>query len=293
MIRTILAALLLLGGAANALAQTPAGVRGALGPTRPSSARSTRSWSRPTRRFRRETARSPRSEWRRTLKPPGFPDGPPSRSAFPTIRRKAAWSPSFPAPTPRRSRSCARAHRRRRGQARGLDPRSVQAGRGERLFLRPRHDRRQSDGGDLGRHPGPLQEGRIPAAAHAQDGADLRRGDGRRVQRRRISGEEPARPDRRGLRDQRGRRRHDRCERQAALSRRPGRREAPAELPARSDQSRAATARGRCPTTPSITWPTRWCRSRATTSRYRFNDTTRDFFTRMAADPRRRPRARR
>ena len=45
----------------------------------------------------------------------------------------------------------------------------------------------------------------LPAQAHDQAGADLRRGDRRRLQRRRVAGQEPPRPDRRRLRAQRGR----------------------------------------------------------------------------------------
>ena len=52
----------------------------------------------------------------------------------------------------------ARAHRRGRGTARGLVGRSVQADRAGRLFLRPRHDRRQIHGGGLRRQPDPLQQ---------------------------------------------------------------------------------------------------------------------------------------
>ena len=52
----------------------------------------------------------------------------------------------------------------------------------------------------------------LPAAAHAQGGAHLRRGDGRRVQRRRVAHQEPPRTHRRGVRAQRGRLGRARCE---------------------------------------------------------------------------------
>ena len=77
------------------------------------------------------------------------------------------------------------APRRRRGEARGLDARSLHARRGERQLLRARRGRRQGGGGDLGRHAGPLPHRELPAAAHAEARAHLRRGDRRRLQRRR------------------------------------------------------------------------------------------------------------
>ncbi len=99
----------------------------------------------------------------------------------------------------------ARAHRCRRGEARGLDARSVQAGRGKRLVLRARRERRQVDGGDLHGQPDPLQEGRLQAAARHQAGADLRRGNGGRgpVRQRALARADPTRSAERRVRDQR------------------------------------------------------------------------------------------
>ena len=134
----------------------------------------------------------------------------------------------------------ARAYRRRRGQARGLDPRSFQAGRGERVVLRARRERRQVDGGDLHGQPDPLQEGRLQAAPRHQAGADLRRGDGRSgpVRQRALAGEDPTRSAECRVRDQRGRGRRVRQERQADRPADPGGREGLPGFRARSARSR-------------------------------------------------------
>jgi ABC-type multidrug transport system ATPase subunit len=49
---------------------------------------------------------------------------------------------------------------------------------------------RQGAGSHLGRLADPLQAGGLSAAPHAEDGADLRRGDWRRLQRRRVADQE-------------------------------------------------------------------------------------------------------
>ena len=85
-----------------------------------------------------------------------------------------------------------------------------------------------------------------------------------------VAAQEQARPDRRGVLPER--RRLGRVgRRQADLERRAGEREVRHQLPARGDATRAATARCRCPTTRSITWPARstGCRS----SRFRSRPT--------------------
>ena len=61
-----------------------------------------------------------------------------------------------------------------------------------------------------------FKQGGLRTQAHHQAGADLRRGDHLRLQRRGMAGEEPARPDRRGIRAQRRRRRPHRRPWQAA-----------------------------------------------------------------------------
>ena len=74
-------------------------------------------------------------------------------SPRPSTPRRAAWWRSIRGATPRQGDPAAGAPRRRRGQARGLDARSLHARRGERQLLRARRGRRQGRGGDLGRHP--------------------------------------------------------------------------------------------------------------------------------------------
>ena len=70
--------------------------------------------------------------------------------------------------------------------------------------------RHEGAGRRLGRRADPLQAAGLRAEAHDQDGADLRRGDQRRVQRHRMAGREPARADRRRVRPQRRRWRRQR-----------------------------------------------------------------------------------
>ena len=110
----------------------------------------------------------------------------------------------------------ARPHRRRGGQARGLDARSVHPDRGERLLLCARRDRRQGEAAIWVDTADPLSKRELSAAAYAQDGAYLRRGDRGCVQRRRVAHPEPPRTDRRRVRAQRGRLGRARRERAAA-----------------------------------------------------------------------------
>ncbi len=134
--------------------------------------------------------------------------------------------------------AAARPPRCRRGQARGLDPRSVYARRGERLFLRARRGRHEGDGCDLGRCADAIQAERLPAQAHHQAGADLRRRDDLRFQRCRLAGQEPAGLDLRGVRVERGRRRPHRWSRQAAGAVDAGRGKGRTELSAGDGQCR-------------------------------------------------------
>ena len=85
-----------------------------------------------------------------------------------------------------------------RGQARGLDARPVQDGRGKRLFLWPRRRRHEGHGRHLGRCDA-LQKERLSAETHHQAGIDLRRGDDLCLQRRAVAGEEQAGVHRRGF----------------------------------------------------------------------------------------------
>jgi hypothetical protein len=68
----------------------------------------------------------------------------------------------------------ARAHRRRRGEARRLDARSVHAHRGEWIVPCARRHGRQGPGRDLDRPADSLQNRELPAATHAEARADLR-----------------------------------------------------------------------------------------------------------------------
>ena len=101
------------------------------------------------------------------------------RAAGGAERRRAGRRAAGPGPLGQADPP-ARAHRRRRGEARGLEARSLQAGGRGRLVLRARRQRRQVDGRDLHGQPHPLQEGRLHAAARHQARADLRRGNGGR-----------------------------------------------------------------------------------------------------------------
>ena len=139
----------------------------------------------------------------------------------------------------------------------------------------------------LGRRDDPLRAGGLQAEAHDQAGADLRRGDDLRVQRRRMAGEEQARPDRCRIRAQRGRRRAAR--RQTASARcwrcrsaRRRRRTSPSSRP-----TPAGTARSRCPTTRSTNSPTRSKAVQGYEFPVKFTDTTRAFFGAIAPGDRR------
>src|SRR4029077_5320536 len=83
----------------------------------------------------------------------------------------------------------ARPHRCRGGEARGLAPRSVRAGRREWLFLWPRRLRRQGARRDLHGYAGSFEASRNQASAAAKTGPDLWRGNRGGVQWRRVAGE--------------------------------------------------------------------------------------------------------
>ena len=92
----------------------------------------------------------------------------------------------------------------------------------------------------------PVPAGRLQAAAHAEDGADLRRGNQRCLQRRAIPVDQQPRPDRCRVRAQR-RRLAARSTTRATgsmMTVQAGEKASP-ELPARSDAIRADTARAR------------------------------------------------
>ena len=131
--------------------------------------------------------------------------------------------------------SPARPPRRRRSQARGLVDRSVHVPREGRLLLRPRHQRRQGDGR---RSSSPtcirLKAGRLHARSRSDPGAHRRRGR-RRLQRRRLAGQEPQGSDRRRVRHQRGRRRQH-AQGQVPDQRGAGQREGVPGFPPRGDQ---------------------------------------------------------
>ena len=151
----------------------------------------------------------------------------------------------------------ARAPRRGRGPARGLDHRSVHARREGRLLLRARHRRRQGDGRDLRRHPDPLREGGLQARPRHHPGPDRRRGAAELP----CNGvrwllEQPPRPDRRGAGAQRGRRRRACADGSQLVNRRAGEREGADQTSAWRSRIPAATARGRARTTPSTSSPT-------------------------------------
>ena len=93
---------------------------------------------------------------------------------------------------------------RGRGPAGGLVRRSVRAHREGRLFLRARHQRHQGHGGDLRADRDPAQTREGAARPRHHPGAYGRR-RGRRRQRRTVAAGPPSRPDRRGIRNQRGR----------------------------------------------------------------------------------------
>ena len=217
------------------------------------------------------------------LEAAGFPDSDLHLIVEPSHPKEGNLVAMLPGTDPQgQGDPAARPYRRGRGQARRLGARSVHPRRGGRLLLRARRRRRQSPGGDLGRHAGPLQARGLPAEAHDQDGADLRRGDGGRLQRRPVSRRREARPDRRRIRPQRRRRRPARRRGQAGRPRHPGGREIPAELPARSHQSRRpqlAPGHGQC----DLPARRRAGEDRAPTiSRSSRNEATRGYFEAMA-----------
>ena len=75
--------------------------------------------------------------------------------------------------------AAAGAHRRGRSETRGLDPRSVHAGRRRRQVLCTRRGRRQGRGRDFRGFPGAAARREIQATPHHQARAHLRRGNHR------------------------------------------------------------------------------------------------------------------
>ena len=236
-------------------------------PVSPSFARSIRSWSRPTPRCRSAAARWRPNAWRAPASPPASkqvqvftaPDHPKEGglvALYPGTRSEG------------QSHAAARAHRRGGSQARGLDPRSVRAGRRERQLLRARRGGRQGRGGDLGRYAGALREREIQTAPRHQARADLRRGDLRRLQRRGVA--EPritATGSTRSSRSTKARGASSTRKGNRVAHERAGGREDRAELPARGHQSRRpqlAAAEGQ---RHLRSWPARCRASRPTSSR--------------------------
>ena len=131
----------------------------------------------------------------RRLKAAGFPDA--DIFVGGAIPTKAQPRRSLSRHRPASTAAAARAHRRRRSQARRLDHGSVHVHRAGRLFLRPRHRRRQGAGRGLDREPDSLQARRLQARPRHHRRAHGRRRGRRAVQRRRLAAEEQARSDRR------------------------------------------------------------------------------------------------
>ena len=173
---------------------------------KPNSARSTRSWWRPTPRCPPATARWPPTHGGAARRPRASRQRARRSSCRRTIPRKAAWSRSIPARDRQAKPMLLLAHidvveAKREDWTR--DPFKLVEEDG--YFYARGASRRQGRGRDLRRHAGPLPAGRLQAAPHDQAGADLRRGDRRRVQRRAVAGRESSRAHRRGVRAQRRR----------------------------------------------------------------------------------------
>ena len=225
----------------------------------------------------------------------GRSDGrPPARRRLPGERRRGARArrsaegrqPGRETRGPRTgagSDSSARAHRRRRGEARGLGTRPVQAGRGERLFLCARGERRQGDGRDLHRQPDPLPQGGLPAAPDHHARPHLRRGDLEDSQRSDLAAREPAGAAAREVRAQRGRERPARRQRAPRRARHSGGREGlpglhagdhqrgRAQRAAGAGRTRSTSSRPRCSRIASYQFP------------IELNSTTRAYFEHQAA----------
>ena len=103
----------------------------------------------------------------------------------------------------------ARPYRRGGGQPRGLEHRSVPVHRKRRLFLWPRHFRRQGASRRLDREPDSLQARGIQAGARYHRRPDRGRRRRRPLQRRHLAAQEQARIDRRRSLPERGRRGRD------------------------------------------------------------------------------------
>ena len=146
--------------------------------------------------------------------------------------------------------------------------RSVQAGRGRRLFPRPRRHRRQGDGRDLRRQPDPLVKEGYQARPRHHPCAHRRRGAvGFAAQRRALAAGAPSRSDRCRIRDQRRRRRRI-ARRQTVPARGPARREGLPDLPARGHGSRRPQRRRRGATTRSTGSPRPCAGSRSSIFRH-------------------------
>src|SRR6266550_1854568 len=157
------------------------------------------------------------------------------------------WAGGFEESQPRRALSWDRIaktdppagpYRCRRSQAGRLVARSVHVHRTGWLLLRPRHDGHQGRCRDPRRHPRPAQTGRLSPQPRPDSRADHGGRRRQRLQWRRMAAREPSRPDRRGVRDQHGRRGSGHPERQAIDAHRAGERKGLRHLQARSAQSR-------------------------------------------------------
>ena len=151
--------------------------------------------------------------------------------------------------------------------------RSVHAGRGERLLLRPRHRRRQGRRRHADRDVPAPEEGRLRADARPDHRLHRRRGnrDGDDARSR----DDASQADRRRVRAQhRRRRRHARRGRHARGPSACRRRRRPTPTSNSPRTIPAATARAATPTTRSTSWPMRSSRCRRMRFPVMWNDTT-------------------
>ena len=196
--------------------------------------------------FRRAAARSPPSAWPRASRPRAFPRATCTPSRRPTIRRKAAWLPSIPGRDPKLKAILLLAHidvveAKREDWTR--DPFKLVEENGN-FYARGAFDDKAEAAiwvDTLIRY----HDRKLPAAAHAEGGAHLRRRNRRRIQWRGLADRESPRTHRRGIRPERRRGRRTGRKRQPDRSGNRGGREISAELSAGSHQSRADIVRGR------------------------------------------------
>ena len=141
----------------------------------------------------------------------------------------------------------------------------------------------KADGRGLGRHADPLQEGRLPAEARHEDGAHLRRGNRKRVQRRELSGATHERKliDAAFALNEGAGGRLDANGKPLALNI-EARREILRRIISSKSPIPAAIPRVRPRTTRSIIWPARSFASASMISPSQFTDASKTFFTRMA-----------